>query len=110
MSSAPIGATETDTEAPQPETSVQSPPVTEQAQANVPEGTGETAQTGTTDTQAGDEEAEEGSGTLELDAILAEIAESDDYAESSNCLRMRAYKSVEILDDRHLLFIGMICQ
>ena len=58
------------------------------------------------DPETAETDSEEGNAALELEAILAEIAESDDYAESSNCLRMRAYRSVEILDDRHLLFIG----
>ena len=43
---------------------------------------------------------------LDIDTIFSENAGPDDYRESRNCLRVREYRSVEILDARHLLFIG----
>ena len=56
--------------------------------------------------EAADEAETDQVDALDIETILSEIAKPDDYRESSNCLRVREYRTVEILDERHLLFRG----
>lgn len=41
-----------------------------------------------------------------IDKILSEPLAADEYAQQERCLSTRTYRSVEVLDDRHVLFEG----
>ena len=43
---------------------------------------------------------------LDVETILTETSPASAYGDLTNCIRSASYRKIEVLDDRHLLFIG----
>ena len=59
---------------------------------------------GCKNSQAGSDEREQ--LDQDIQAILTQSSEADDYGESKNCLRGNEYRDFRVLNDRYVLFEG----